>query len=241
MRIKKDKAFINYDETKQFFDNRVKKYTDKNPYSVTMYQDNNPELVESRNQKETDTIIPLLSLNKNSRILDVACGIGRWSDAITDKIECYVGIDFCEGLIEIANERNKLGNRYYYVGKSTELSSIIPKTKFNVFLMIGFLQYINDDDAILTLNEIVKLCDDSAVICIKTSIGIEERLTLKSQFSDELVDNYNAIYRTRNELVTLFSVLLDKGFKITRESFMFDNDKLNNRKETSQYYFVLER
>lgn len=241
MRIKKNLTSISYEETKSFFDNRAKKYNNKSPYAVTMYQDNNPELVISRNYEEINTLIPFLSLSKSSKILDVACGIGRWSDAISEEIDSYCGVDFCEGLIEIAKSRNNNSNRSFFVGKSTELSQIFPNAKFNVVLLIGFLQYINDDDAIITLDEIEKLCDESAVICIKTSIGIDERLTLKNQFSEELLDNYNAIYRTRNELLNIFTGLFSKGFQITKESFMFNNTELNNRKETSQYYFILKR
>lgn len=241
MRIKKDFASIDYEETKRFFDNRVKKYNVEHPYSVTMYQDNNPELVDSRNSEEIKTLLPLLSLSDKSVVLDVACGIGRWSDAIQEKINSYYGIDFCEGLIEIAKERNKFENRFFFEGKSTELTHIFTSTKFNTFLLIGFLQYINDEDALTTLSEIEKISEKSAIICIKTSIGLDERLTLKNQFSDELIDNYNAIYRTRDEIVNLLSILFEKGFNIVKESYMFDNDKLNNRKETAQYYFILKR
>ena len=35
--------------------------------------------------------------------------------------------------------------------------------------------------------------------------------------------------------------LLSKGFSIAKEGYLFDDDSLNNRKETVQYYYILER
>ena len=68
------------------------------------------------------------------------------------------------------------------------------------------------------------------------------QIFLKDFFSDELQDNYNAIYRTREELHTfLDEAFLQKGFAIAEEGFLFDADILNNRKETAQYYYVIER
>ncbi len=46
MRIKEQVTDIDYMETKRFFKKRAGKYRENNPYSVTMYQDNHPELVK---------------------------------------------------------------------------------------------------------------------------------------------------------------------------------------------------
>lgn len=107
MRLKGDKIDISYNETQQFFNKRALKYNTDNPYSVAMYQDNNPELVKSRNRAETDKLLPLLKLDNASKVLDVACGIGRWSDAIITEIKEYCGINFSEDLIKIAIDRKK--------------------------------------------------------------------------------------------------------------------------------------
>ena len=85
-RIKKNIENIDYEQTLNFFNKRADKYKEENPYSVTMYQDDNPTLVEKRNRAETEKLLPLLRLDDESKILDIACGIGRWSDAITTRI-----------------------------------------------------------------------------------------------------------------------------------------------------------
>lgn len=245
MRIKKEKKLISYNETHSFFDTRAKKYNESNPYAVTMYQDNNPELVKERNNAEVKKIKPLLKLDNNSKILDVACGIGRWSDAIDEDILEYCGIDFCKEFIELAIERNKKKNRYFYNSSSVDVKKCMETNKkgtFNRILLIGSLMYLNDNDVDDTLEQIENLCDEHAIICIREPIGIGERLTLKEQFSEELKDDYNAIYRTKEEFEACFkNKLLTKGFKIQECNFMFASKELNNRKETTQYYWIIER
>lgn len=105
MRIKKNIENINYDETQFFFQNRAKKYNSSYPYSVTMYQDSHPELTEKRNIQEVKKLRDLLRLDSSSRILDLACGIGRWAEQIDSNIDYYYGVDFASNLIEIAKKR----------------------------------------------------------------------------------------------------------------------------------------
>lgn len=245
MRLKKQVADINYSETKQFFKNRANKFQESNPYSVTMYQDNNKELVQARNQKEIEKILPLLNLNHNSKVLDIGCGMGRWADALPKDIYEYCGIDFSGELIQIAKNRNTFSNFSFFEGKASDIEKVLShesKDKFNIVLMVGILMYINDKDLQLILEQVNRITDKHAVICIREPIGIEQRLTLKDFFSEELKDNYNAIYRTREELQAFFhSALLSNGFQITEEGFLFKEDALNNRKETVQYYYRMER
>lgn len=107
MRVNEKHVNIDYQKTKDFFKHRAEKFQENNPYSVTMYQDNNKELVRERNEYETEKLLSLLSIDKESEILDVACGIGRWADAIKTEVKKYCGIDFSDELIRIATERNK--------------------------------------------------------------------------------------------------------------------------------------
>lgn len=244
MRLISEKANLNYNETKSFFENRAKNnYNDNKPYSVTMYQDNNYELVEKRNKHETDKLLKLININSSSRILDLACGIGRWADSIGSDIGRYCGVDFSQGLINIAKKRNNNNKAEFIVGSSTDLDSLLgDNDKFDRILIIGLLVYLNDNDVIKVLEQAEKCCDEKAVICIREPIGLTNRLTLKDFYSDELKDNYNAIYRTDSEIKeALNQTLLCAGFKIIHEGFLFDDDALNNRKETSQYYYILER
>lgn len=243
MRIKKNIENINYDETQFFFQNRAKKYNSSYPYSVTMYQDSHPELTEKRNIQEVKKLRDLLRLDSSSRILDLACGIGRWAEQIDSNIDYYYGVDFASNLIEIAKKRITSEKKHFLTGAITNIQKVIPNKTFNRVLIIGALVYLNDNDIIQMFTQIEHLCESKCIICIREPIALEERLTLKDFFSEELASNYNAIYRTRPELINLLTPsLLENGFSISLEGFLFENEtQLNNRKETSQYFFILQR
>ena len=116
------------------------------------------------------------------------------------------------------------------------------KGKFNRILLIGILIYINDRDLMTVMKQLIEVSEKHSIICIREPLGIDERLTLRGFYSEELKDNYNAIYRTRDELLQVFDkTLLQAGFKVTQNGFLFSEDELNNRKETAQYYFIMER
>lgn len=244
-RIKKNIANIDYEQTLQFFNKRADKYKAESPYSVTMYQDNNPALAEERNKAEVEKLLPLLQIDESSRILDLACGIGRWSDAIQTDIAEYCGIDFSANLIELALKRHQKENRFFYVGTVNEFGEVLRrnrKEKYNRILLMGILIYINDKDLYSVMDQLVQNAEEHAVICIREPVGLEERLTLKEFYSEELKDNYNAIYRTEKELLSIFEkTLMTVGFRMSKRGFLFSEDALNNRKETAQYYFLLER
>lgn len=244
MRVKEERMDIDYNDTKQFFKKRAKRFQVNNPYSVTMYQDNNRELVIERNKKEVEKLLPLLKIKEDTKLLDIACGIGRWADTLPENIVEYCGVDFSDELIEIANERNKKERFSFLVGATNEIEEVLKrngKGYYNRILMIGILMYLNDADMLHSLEQIEKVCEEHTIICIREPIAIEERLTLKDFFSEELNDYYNAIYRTRDELMESISrSFLDKGFRVGEEGFLFE-DVLNNRKETAQYYYILER
>lgn len=245
MRITEEIIDIDYNETKRFFGKRADKFSADNPYSVTMYQDRNKELVRERNRKETEKLLPLLKLNADSRVLDVACGIGRWADAMPDDIEEYCGVDFSGELVEIARQRNKKDNFSFWEGAANEIGQIVKKTRggvYNRILMVGILMYLNDRELADTLEQVETISQERTVICIREPLGISKRLTLKDFFSEELEDNYNAIYRTRQELRKFIDrAFLQKGFIVSQEGFLFEEDALNNRKETAQYFYMLER
>lgn len=245
MRLKKEKTDLDYQETKRFFENRAKKFREDNPYSVTMYQDNNKGLVEERNKKEVEKLKPYLKLTDKSDVLDIACGIGRWADVIPESINEYCGIDFSQELIDIANKRNRKKNFSFCTGGMNQLEDVLKENKygrFNTVLSMGILMYINDIDIENCLEQVEHCCQEHAIICIREPIGLEARLTLKDFFSEELDTNYNAIYRTKEELEDIFKEkFIKKGFTIKEKGFLFEEDSLNNRKETAQYYYVFER
>lgn len=241
-RIKGTRVNIECNKILEFFNNRAENYSEDKPYTVTMLHDNNPEFVEQRNKLEVEKLKSKLELKTTSKILDIACGVGRWSDAIEEDIENYTGIDFSANLIEIANKRNenKL-NRDFLVGQADKISEVLPPyKKYNIIFIMGICMYLNEEALNICFNEVLNYVEDNTTILIREPLGIDNRLTLNNFYSNELNTDYNAIYRTSEELKEFFKIFEKAGFSLIEEGNLFD-ESLNDRQETVQRYFVLKR
>ena len=182
-------------------------------------------------------------MDEASRVLDLGCGVGRWADSITRPIESYLGIDFCETLVRLARSRNTRDNfsfeqmsvcdfKEYFEG-----SGLRP---FSRLIVSGVFLYLNDEDVSKILRFLPDVLTCGAVVYIREPVGIQERLTLKDFYSQELEHEYNTIYRSAEEYRQLFQSNAPSLVPV-REGFLFDDPALNNRKETSQDYFILRR
>lgn len=241
-RIKGTRVNIECNKILEFFNNRAENYSEDKPYTVTMLHDNNPEFVEQRNKLEVEKLKSKLELKTTSKILDIACGVGRWSDAIEEDIENYTGIDFSANLIEIANKwnENKL-NRDFLVGQADKISEVLPPyKKYNIIFIMGICMYLNEEALNICFNEVLNYVEDNTTILIREPLGIDNRLTLNNFYSNELNTDYNAIYRTSEELKEFFKIFEKAGFSLIEEGNLFD-ESLNDRQETVQRYFVLKR
>jgi len=243
MRVMKDKLELDYEKTKVFFSHRSNKYNENNPYSVTMYQDDHPELVLRRDKSEKEKLLPLLQLNSNSKVLDLACGVGRWADATAEYVNSYMGVDFSDELIKIAESRVQGDNISFRTGSATDLPAVLSvDERYNRILIVGLFMYLNDKDVLELSRKLCDYCEPETTICIREPLGIDERLTVRDHFSSKLQDTYHAIYRTRDEIIGILNkTLLQQGFNIAEEGFLFEDQSLNNRKETAQYYFIFRR
>lgn len=247
MRLKKSITDINTGKVQSFYEQRARNYSGGDVYNVTMLQDSNPTLIEQRHNAQVSKILPKLRIDSDSSILDLACGVGRWLDAMPPEIAKYRGIDFSETMIELARSRNTRPNAKFFTGSVLDVDGILSGElgSFNRILMMAFFMYMNDDEVLALLRKVPSLVNftdrGGGIVCVNVSIGIQERLTLKDFYSEELKSDYEAIYRTRDEYMSFFEdTLLPKGFSVSDEGPTFD-DSLNNRKETAQYYFVFER
>lgn len=244
-RIIKDKVNIDEDNLINFFNIRAEKYNAQNPYLSMLYQDNNPELAKHRDKYEKDLIVPLLKLSPNLSVLDIGCGVGRWADTLIDKIKHYHGIDLIENLIKIAQQRHVDNpNISFQVLKAQDLSPQVLNypVLFDRIIIAGVFIYINDIDCISVLRHVLDCAADKCIIYLRDPIAIEERLTLNDIWSDELNSSYSAIYRTIDEYRKLFEeALLPSGFCIKESEILYKDDNYNNRHETKQHFFILER
>ena len=195
---------------------------------TTMYQDKQPHLTDARNQAEIDKILPLLELDPNAQILDVGCGVGRWADAIPCNVAGYLGIDFSEGLVQIARSRNQKSSFIFETMSVCDFGKYFRSHKlkpFNRLIAAGILIYLNDSDVKELFRLFSEILVPGAVVYMREPVGIRERLTLKDFFSEELNHDYHTIYRTAEE----YRLMMEENapaFSILQSGFLFDSPGL---------------
>jgi SAM-dependent methyltransferase len=230
---------IAYSNVKNFFDSRA---CDAQGVNSTMLQ-KDPNIASERDMAEKEILLSLTYDVQVNDVLDLGCGNGRLADLFKN-VENYVGVDFSENLVKLASERG-LGTQYkFYVSSVTELHKIenICETQYDFIVISGLLIYLNDEDVSKLIQQILTLCNEECRIYLREPVSVlNEKLSLIDHYSQELGTYYNAVYRTEAELLNFLNPLIVNGFKVAKRDYMYKDLKLNNRAETIQKYFYLER
>lgn len=228
-----------------FFSKRAEKAKTIGSLRAVIYQDKHPDLAERRDVAEKALLLPKLALHENSRVLDIGCGTGRWTSALAPLVELYHGTDFAAGLIDIARAEHGAEKHVRYSvlpSKSVTLESLGESQGFDRIIVFGLLIYLNEEDVFETLRRVAEVAAPQCRLMIREPVAIGERLTVKEHFSSDLDQFYNAIYRTESELLLMISEILEQaGFTLFDSGYVFDQPEMNNRADTVQKWYLLER
>ncbi len=227
---------------KAFFKKRALKAASLGHVQAVIYQDKNPVLAAKRDWAEKEKLLPLLQLKGEESVLDVGCGTGRWADAVISHCQSYVGSDFSEELIEIANSRfQHTPNAHFICTPSEQVAAALPHRQFQVILSMGLLIYLNDQELNQTLAAYRTLAGATCKILLREPMATRERLTIHEHYSEEMDQVYNAIYRTETELRQLLQHnLFDHGFRLIGSGDVYEA-ALNNRSDTRQQWYLIQK
>lgn len=239
------KEQIDKNSVADFFEKRAEKINTIGPLHAVIYQEKNPEIAYKRDIAEKEKLKPLLNLDGTQRVLDVGCGTGRWANSLVPFSTHYHGIDACAGLIAYARKQFKSEkNCLFTVASATafSLSYLGEKYTFDRILCSGVLIYLNDDEVKEALMCIFKTLAPGGLILIREPMGLVKRLTISKHYSEELEQEYSAIYRTMSELMLIIKNIMPESFVCVRAyGDVYDNPELNNRSDTRQQWLLLER
>ena len=234
MRIKQEVIDINEEQTLNFWEKRADRGL--NLKTVLLNESLDDSIIRKRNFKESDIVKSILP--KQSSVLDIGCGIGRWADNLKEHISFYHGIDYTESLISIAKQRFKENKNVDFIKMSaSNIDKAMLRSQYDMTIITGVLMYINDKNIPNLLNFIDNVTTDT--IYVQESMSINTRLTLDNIYSDNLKDNYSAIYITKEEYETFYKNNL-KHFKIKKVDLLLDDD-MAPHKETNAMYWILKR
>ncbi len=243
-RLKGDqKTVINEEAVLNFFESRARQKENSHPLTMTMYQ--SVELATQRDAHEKSLILPKLQISADANVLDIGCGNGRWYASLQPEGVHYTGIDFSPSLIAIAKEKYQSDERCnFFVKRAYDLSHelTVPSGRpFTHVIISGVLLYLNNKEVEQVFQNLAAIIKQGTIIFIREPLSLEQRLTLKSHWSEELKAQYNAVYRTSEELLSLVNDAADTLPLELLDSGPLYPDDLNNRKETQQHYFIYKR
>ena len=225
---------INSNKVKDFFSDRANRDLESD-LSIVLFQDK--ETSEKRHIEEKKAFHDHIDCN-GKKILEIGCGIGRWVETLHDKCDSYLGIDYTEDMINIANETIDYDNCKFQVMSATDIcvDELLIKPPFDIIIISGVLMYINDDDLIKVIENINLVGSENKKLFIMEPIScLETRLTLKDFYSEGLDADYSAIYRTEKEYAECFENL---NYNKLISEYIFED--ISHHSETSNMFFVIE-
>lgn len=241
-RVKGTRIAIDETAVKSFFEHRHEKQL---PYRLnyTNYQDAHPDLALARDAAEKEKILPLLGLQPGMRVLDIGCGVGRWSGAVLAAGADYVGVDYTQSFLDLAAQAQPAGSHCAWICSDFQhveaaLRDAGIRAPFDRILVNGVLMYINDEDIPGCLSQTDKLLARGGILYLKESAARTKRLTLDGIYSEELTSDYSAIYRSIQEYAALWKTYLP-GYRTLKEGEPWQN--LAIRKETTAYAWILQK
>lgn len=243
-RIYADKVNVSECNIQEFYDKRAKKFLngEKSQYTTVLLGDSNPNYAKKWHEFEKNYVLEFLNVKPENSVLDIGCGIGRWAENVLATCGKYIGTDFSKEMIKAAEKRYKDESKARFVNSNFQdifSNEEILKNKYDTVIIAGVSMYINDADLRECYKKLDSLVKKGAIIYIEESVGVKERLTLNHIWSESLDDNYDAIYRTREEYLEMLAPLTQKC-EVVREGYFEQLDK-KEMSETSHWYIILKK
>ena len=240
-----DPPRIDRSKVGDFFAERARRIERVGPVRAVIYQDKHADLAERRDEAEKVCLLPLLLLDGTQRVLDVGCGTGRWASSLLGQCHAYHGLDFSADLVAYAKSRYGAQSTCRFSVASVDdfsLASLGESLPFDRVLCAGVLIYLNDDELLRALRCVADALAPGGKAVFREPVAQGQRLTIKDHFSEELEQDYHAIYRTDSELRAFVAQAMGvQGCQLTDSGDVYSDQALNNRAETRQRWFVVER
>lgn len=246
-RIYDTKVDIKAEEVRKFYDERARKAMSMEcPYTAVLLGDEHPNHAAEWNDFEKTYILPELEVDETSNVLDIGCGMGRWSETLIPLAGFYYGVDYSEEMVALSKKRNIFPEKEFLF-ECYSFQEVVKQKKemfykkFNKVVICGVCMYINDEELKKCFESLNDLLADECSMYLTETVATESRLTLNAFYSEALKTDYDVIYRMEEEYNQLYQPLVAAGFEITRQGLLPKLNKEEKYSETERWYSILKR
>ena len=146
---------------------------------------------------------------------------------------------FSENFITADKQKFKdLSNLEFFPMSAVNIDKTVLLPHYNLVIITGVLMYINDNE-LKNVFETINSFNPQYIYIQESVCLLNERLTLKNFYSEELKTDYSAIYRTSEEYETQIRQYFKKY--IAEETGLLLDENTGAREETNARYWFLNR
>jgi 2-polyprenyl-3-methyl-5-hydroxy-6-metoxy-1,4-benzoquinol methylase len=222
---------IDNEKVKKFWDSRAEAHG-KVPFESIANLEEEKELLSLKVRHETEVISSLYPEMEGKTVLDLGAGVGQWAFRFADKGASRVtAVEYSAELVRLGqSEAFKLGLEDkvdFVISSAQEFES---KTTFDLIFISGLFVYLNDPEAQKLCTRLIAFCKPQSQVIVRDGTGLGSRHEIIDKYSDLLGAQYSAIYRTREEYLSLFTA---SNFQLKSDSDMFpEGHQLNKYPES---------
>lgn len=170
-------------------------------------------------------------IHSMNSVLDLGCGDGSTLLSLREftEIKVFYGYDISPNLIkQLKNKWGKWSGLNTYTGDFLHLKDF---PKVDITLSLGSFPYVFDDADLFKLLETINT--EWLIVRAPCNINEEHISEVINKYSEDLGDNYAAIYRTRSTYIHILSKKFDV-FETTRAY----PDEIESKYGTKHFFFV---
>lgn len=158
---------------------------------------------------------------KNSKVLELGCGTGHMSKRISNKVNCYLGLDSSDKMINIAKKEN-FGHNISF--ENSDVFNFNKFSNYNVIILSVFLCALSIDSSEKLIKKISKNFKGNVILYEENPpknnlIGAfyrYSRFFCRYLFHFTSGDPLEPIHNFKK-------LFLDNGFKLEKEYYFFNN------------------
>jgi SAM-dependent methyltransferase len=160
----------------------------------------------------------IVPLSKESSVLEMGCGNGRWGISLAPLVGYYEGIDISARMLEVARRKARDLSLTNLIFREIPVQEYVPQRNFDIAYLGGVSQFLQDEELKKLLSRLKKNLSKIGIIVDRSTVQLRDREVSNADHGNG--QPYISIYRTTAEIDELYASL---GFnkRYQRETYVY--------------------